>query len=207
MAKRDREAVNQGLSDIFGSGAAPDLISSVVSSDRRRTGRTLTPEPAPSTPTPPVLDRVKDDVMTSHTVIKRYDNMTDKQSDNKTNVQYDNQTSNKTIGQTDKQSEDPPEPPDRATKKRAARKPDSQGLLEKRLHDGSKMAKSPTITVTLRIPQELNTWLDEYMHRAWPDRVRKQELVIEALQMLYARRGRPGEEVVETELLPKTDND
>jgi hypothetical protein len=207
MAKRDREAVNRGLSDIFGSAAAPDLISSVVHSDRRRTGRTLPSEPSPSASRPVVLERVEDEVMTSHNVIKQYDNMTDKQSDNKTNVQYDNRTSNKTIGQTDKHSDDGPEPPERGVRKRAARRPDSQGVLEKRVHDASKMAKSPTITVTLRIPQELNTWLDEYVHRAWPDKVRKQELVIEALKMLYARRGRPGEEVVETELLPKTDND
>ena len=207
MAKRDREAVNRGLSDIFGSAAAPDLISSVVHSDRRRTGRTPPPEHPLPVSRPVVLQQAEDEVMTSHNVIKQYDNMTDKQSDNKTNVQYDNQTSNKTIGQTDKHSQDAPEPPDRATKKRAARKPDSQSLLEKRLHDATKMAKSPTITVTLRIPQELNTWLDEYVHLAWPDKLRKQELVVEALKILYARRGRPGEEVVETELLPKTDND
>src|SRR5262245_38163367 len=108
MAKRDREAVNQGLSDIFGSAAAPDLISSVVHSDRRRTG--MTPPSDPSLPVSrlAVLERNEDELMTSHNVIKHYDKKTDKQYDNKTNVQYDKQTSNTTIGQTDKQSDDSP---------------------------------------------------------------------------------------------------
>jgi hypothetical protein len=65
------------------------------------------------------------------------------------------------------------------------------------------MAESGTTTVTLRIPRELNDWLDEYVHRAWPEKVRKQALVIEGLQMLFARRGRPGEPILETGLLPE----
>ena len=65
------------------------------------------------------------------------------------------------------------------------------------------MAESATTTVTLRLPRELNDWLDEYVHRAWPERVRKQELVIEGLRMLFARRGRPGEPVLPTGLLPE----
>ena len=64
------------------------------------------------------------------------------------------------------------------------------------------MAGSPTATVTLRLPREFNAWLDEYIHRAWPQRVHKQALVTEALQLLFARRGRPGEPVLPTELLP-----
>jgi hypothetical protein len=64
------------------------------------------------------------------------------------------------------------------------------------------MAASPTITVTLRLPLELNHWLDTYVHGAWPERIRKQELVTEALRMLVARRGAPGEAVLVTELLP-----
>jgi hypothetical protein len=58
------------------------------------------------------------------------------------------------------------------------------------------------MTVTLRIPQDFNVWLDEYVHRAWPQRIRKQELVVEALRMLFARRGRPGEWIAPTDLLP-----
>ena len=65
------------------------------------------------------------------------------------------------------------------------------------------MVQSATTTVTLRLPRELNDWLDEYVHRAWPERVRKQELVIEGLRMLLARRGRPGEPILPTELLPE----
>jgi hypothetical protein len=65
------------------------------------------------------------------------------------------------------------------------------------------MAASPTTTVTLRIPRELNDWLDEYIHRAWPQKVRKQDLVGEALRLAFARRGRPGEPVLPTPLLPE----
>jgi hypothetical protein len=57
------------------------------------------------------------------------------------------------------------------------------------------------MTVTLRIPQAFNEWLDEYVHRSWPQKVRKQELVIEALRLLYARRGHAGEDIISTPLL------
>ena len=76
-------------------------------------------------------------------------------------------------------------------------------LLARRLAEARRMAESATTTVTLRLPRELNDWLDEYVHRAWPERVRKQELVIEALRMLLARRGRPGEPILPTGLLPE----
>jgi hypothetical protein len=92
-----------------------------------------------------------------------------------------------------------------APKREGKRKPDrsTDALLEKRVAEAKSMAESGTTTVTLRIPRELNDWLDEYVHRAWPERVRKQELVIEALKLLFARRGRPGEPVLQTALLPE----
>ena len=70
-----------------------------------------------------------------------------------------------------------------------------------RVETAQEMAESSTMTVTLRIPQEFNAWLDEYVHGSWPHKVRKQELVTEALKMLYARRGRPKEEIISTPLL------
>ena len=62
------------------------------------------------------------------------------------------------------------------------------------------LAASPTVTVTLRIPVRLNEWLDGYVHGAWPERVKKQELVTEGLRLLVARRGGPGEPRVFTDL-------
>lgn len=68
------------------------------------------------------------------------------------------------------------------------------------------MAESPTTTVTLRIPRELNDWLDEYIHRAWPEKVRKQDLVSEGLRLAFARRGRPGEPILPTTLLAEEES-
>jgi hypothetical protein len=59
------------------------------------------------------------------------------------------------------------------------------------------------MTVTLRLPQAMNDWLDEYVHQSWPNRIKKQDLVIEGLQMLIARRGKAGEPLLPTELLPE----
>jgi hypothetical protein len=41
MPKRDRVAVNQELSQILAGSDAPDLLESVIRSDRRRAGRAL----------------------------------------------------------------------------------------------------------------------------------------------------------------------
>jgi hypothetical protein len=68
----------------------------------------------------------------------------------------------------------------------------SKTLLKERLADAELKAKSPTMTVTLRIPAELNSWLDEYRHLSYPQRIEKQSLVIEALKLLYMARGKPG---------------
>lgn len=198
MPKRDREAVSQGLSGILGSAETSDLLGSVIRSDRRRAGR-LSPSPGEDAAIP-------DDDMTRHNVITQYDNkasnQTDKQASGQTDKQVggqaDVQTSPIEIGQADNAVI---ESPKREGRKRPDRRQDS--LLDKRASEGKQMAASPTTTVTLRIPRELNDWLDEYVHRAWPERVRKQELVIEGLRLLFARRGRPGEPILETELLPE----
>ena len=77
----------------------------------------------------------------------------------------------------------------------------TQDILQGRIAEAERMAESPTTTVTLRIPRALNDWLDEYIHRAWPERVRKQDLVCEGLRLVFARRGRPGEPILPTALL------
>src|SRR6516165_10874684 len=100
MAKRDREAVNQGLDQMFGSSSSADRLSNVMHSDRKRTGRTpaspppeVAPEPEPPSSTP----EAPAESMTSHNVIPSYDNMT--------SLSYDNKASPMTIGQTDTHSD------------------------------------------------------------------------------------------------------
>jgi hypothetical protein len=68
-------------------------------------------------------------------------------------------------------------------------------------HLAKELASTRTTTVTLRVPTGLNERLDAYVHGAWPERVRKQELVTEALLMLIGRRGGPGQEAVDSDLL------
>lgn len=85
----------------------------------------------------------------------------------------------------------------RSRKKDAARKE----VLAKRLARTNELARAPTTTVTLRLPAGLNEWLDAYVHGVWPAKIRKQDLVIEALRLLIVRRGGPREEVLDTDLL------
>jgi hypothetical protein len=135
--------------------------------------------------------------MTSHTVIRQYDNKTGTQSDLTTIGQAGQQASPVTLRQADTTKEVP------AVGAWSPQNSTNHDLLAQRLVEAKRMAESATTTVTLRLPQELNDWLDEYIHRAWPEKVRKQELVIEGLCMLFARRGRPGEPIVPTGLLPE----
>ncbi len=71
MAKRDREAVKQGLRQILGEPEAGDLLGNVIRNDRQRAGR----------PAPPINAEESsgnlaeegsagtDNIMTSHTAI------------------------------------------------------------------------------------------------------------------------------------------
>jgi hypothetical protein len=47
----------------------------------------------------------------------------------------------------------------------------------------------------------MNEWLDAYVHGAWPERVKIKDRLVEALQLLIARRGGPRQERLETEFL------
>src|SRR3954469_21103108 len=72
-------------------------------------------------------------------------------------------------------------------------------MLKERAEHAEEMAKSPTVTVTLRIPAAFNEWLDAYRHLSYPLRVGKQELVVEGMTFGYMRRGQPGEPILEAE--------
>ncbi len=77
----------------------------------------------------------------------------------------------------------------------------SRSVMIQRRQEAEVKAKSKTTTVTLRIPTELNSWLDEYRHLSYPTRIEKQGLVVEALRLLYMARGQPGSEVYDLEAL------
>jgi hypothetical protein len=89
--------------------------------------------------------------------------------------------------------------PARGTVKPRTRSGREAALVKERMAAAEEMAKSPTVTVTLRIPAAFNEWLDGYRHLSYPDPVAKQQLVVEGLTMAYMRRGRPGEPVVPLE--------
>lgn len=200
MSKRDREAVNRGLDQVFASESG-DLLNNVIQSDRRRAGRAgllLSKETAPSGEKP--LSFYDD--RTSQNVISEYDNKADIQTSNMATTQADKQASQPVMTPADKFREAPVMPVPKLTLPRKHKNPAGPtDLVNARMAEGRCMAESPTTTVTLRLPRGLNDWLDEYVHRAWPERVRKQELVAEALRMLFVRRGRPGERILDTELL------
>ena len=180
MAKKDREQTKKGMEDLFAASGS-DLVSEVIAGDRRRSGRAGTEE----------VENY--DTMTSHNVIK----------------QYDNKTSHRTIGQAisaespkaSKQTKALPKTS--KTTSAAQSKPSQDSTLASRVEAATKMARSSTMTVTLRLPREMNDWLDGYVHGAWPVRIKKQELVVEGLRLLIARRGNPGEELIRTDLLPE----
>jgi hypothetical protein len=84
MPKRDREAVNQGLSQILDGSETGDLLGNVIRNDRQRAGRPLsqTAEQTSSEVLTEQANVASDDTMTGNTVIGQYDNMTNKQADN-----------------------------------------------------------------------------------------------------------------------------
>lgn len=100
-----------------------------------------------------------------------------------------------TTGQADL-SYAPPDrrPTNRSTAGQLAR------LAADRRAEAAALARTPTTTVTLQLPTGLAAYLDEYVHRSWPDKVLKQDLVAEAVRLLFARRGRAGEPVLATDL-------
>ena len=63
----------------------------------------------------------------------------------------------------------------------------TRALLMERLQEADSKSKSKTTTVTLRIPTELNDWLDEYRHLSYPQRIEKQAPVTYGLLAMVAQ--------------------
>ena len=178
-SQKDKTLIANGMDDLLGG---------VLQNDRRRHGRISPEEARPALPTEDIAQP-----------LNTYDNNTE----NKVINEYDKQADLQAIGQEDNPALLPSDQKtERAEDKPTIRKSPLEALLRDRGKEAQRMAKSRTMTVTLRIPEELNAWLDEYVHLSFPERIKKQELVTEALQMIYARRGKAKERVLETPLLP-----
>jgi hypothetical protein len=189
MARKtsDRDAVTAGMGDILGN---------VIRTDQQRSGRGMegtVPDAtvSPTPPTPPLSEAAplvspshdgndtksdaKPEIMTSHNVIEKTSDNSDNRSltqhDNVTLKHSDNMTSN-TV--TSSELEETP-----------------AQILERRVSEAQQMAKSRTKTATIRIPIELDKWLNTYHKTGWELDLKKGKLVTEALMMLYARRGAP----------------
>lgn len=187
MANRDRNAVQNGLDDLLGN---------VIKGDRKTSGR--------------VQKEIESPVSSDAASQNQNDmigHINAEESDTMTLLHYDNMTGRQTNKQTDKETDKRTGDsmlPNQPGLKRTERMPDAESsTIERRLKEAVALAEGATMTVTLRIPAPLNEWLDEYVHRSWPNKIKKQELVIEALQIMFVRRGRPGEEIIETDLLPE----
>lgn len=187
MPKRDRTTVSHELSRVFGDSETPDLLGSVIRSDQRRAGRAAAGNPG-------------DDTMTGHAVSGHYDNEASTHANQHPGVRPSSQSSS-VVTQHAHAQEGSEKCGLTANNCKRQREGEGQDLLQDRVAEADRMAHSPTTTVTLRLPRELNDWLDEYIHRSWPNKVRKQDLVCEGLRLLFARRGRPGEPIVPTALL------
>lgn len=203
---KDRAAVQSGLNDLLGN---------VIRNDRARAGRgganapeaSTTPEEATapiSTPPGPTLEAKIASTDRPTAQGKGPDNQTpeDPLPGVITDTHYDIMTSGQGGGDQNPETESPKD--EIAPARHRARTADdnhSSGRVE----EAEVLAATPTMTVTLRIPQGLNEWLDGYVHGSWPRKIRKQELVVEGLKLAYARRGKAGEEIIETELLGGTD--
>jgi len=202
VANKDRDAVQTGLNDLLGS---------VIKNDQRSAGRQSREqelEPAAEVPDFFYIDKATTenvspnyDSNTDNNVSPQYDNMTSKQYDKQTNVVSNKRADEPQDEQGEKGSASFAQPSHADSKKKTPTRQTTSALLQARLEEVEAMSEDAKITVTLRIPAAFNEWLDEYVHRSWPVKVKKQDLVVEALQLLYARRGSAGEEVIPTELL------
>ena len=209
---KDRAAVKGGLDDLLGN---------VIRSDRLHAGRgNLTaPEPATETPNTAPSHEPGTEGIAPQSALPPVRTM----SDSMTDTHYDIMTNGQQAGGNRKTDEAaivaspqaesvrtaakpamrPAQAPPRRKVVGTSTKPSASygDRLSERVAEAGELASTPTMTVTLRIPQGFNEWLDGYVHGSWPEKIRKQELVVEGLMLAYARRGCAGEEVIGTALL------
>ena len=209
---KDRAAVKGGLDDLLGN---------VIRSDRLRAGRgnPTVPETATETPNTAPSHEPGTEGIAPQSALTPVSTVPDSMTD----IHYDIMTNGQKVGENPNPDEaaivtsiqvgsarTAPKPTTRPAQAPARRKvvgtstkPSAfdQDRLSERVAEAGELAATATITVTLRIPHGFNEWLDGYVHGSWPEKIRKQELVVEGLMLAYARRGHAGEEVIGTALL------
>lgn len=207
--KRERQAVAAFDEIISGPDTNSDVLGSVLASDRKRAGRgqqepaATSTAPSPATPpAPPLVPNAE-----AQPVQQEESVLTSQPASQLTSIQSSRQDDAGTdrVDEAEVRVLDPELAPTLPRAKPSTRKSAAtvSDPVRERVRDATRRAKSTTVTVSLRMPQELNVWLDAYVHESWPQRVKKQDLIIEALRMLIARRGKAGESIVSTELLPE----
>ena len=75
--------------------------------------------------------------------------------------------------------------------------------IKERLTTAQELCNSQLVPVTLRLPEAVNRWIDEYVHGAWESRLKKQDLIKEALTLLFIHRARNGDPLLLKDILPK----
>lgn len=182
---REKRVVGEAFDQVFGGEGTSDLLGRVVARDRTQSGRGHESEKdadATASPTEVPASSPEDYKLTSKLVSP--------------------QAYNEVPTAEPQEGIEGPKTPSRS--RSSTRKPAApSNALAERQAAAAKMATSTTVTVSFRMPQEFNQWLDAYVHESWPEKVKKQDLIIEAIRMLIARRGKAGEEILATELLPE----
>lgn len=233
---KDRAAVKGGLDDLLGNVIRSDRQRAGRAEPSAASGSPVTSQPAaqlaiPQTVTPDPTAQVSDARSSSEPQASSQpsspstgpsDTMTDTHSDIMTNGHAADgdqipktEMAPKSAAPRAEAAKNAPKSTARPAQAQARRKPATaptkssgshQGRLSERVEEAVELAATQTITVTLRIPQGFNDWLDGYVHGAWPEKIRKQELVVEGLMLAYARRGLAGEEIIGTALLGENED-
>lgn len=201
---RERRAVTEAFDEIFtNKEAAPDVLGRVVANDRRKSGRGQEPAPDPEVVVPAGGGAEVSRQEPEPAGNEAYP-LTSKPVSQQAYTEPDAAAA---VIDPTPATEPTPAPglPKTARAKPTPGKPSAApgDQVNQRVTQATQMAKSSTVTVSLRMPHQLNSWLDAYVHESWPERVKKQDLIAEALRMLVARRGKAGEFIIPTELLPE----
>lgn len=138
---------------------APDVLSRVLERDRARSGRRT---PASE---PPNITTLHDAHITAHAENNEYSQQS---------AQPSGQTHSKAATQSTSQEDARP----------AAQKGSRASLRADAQKRAQRMAASPAIPITLRLPSELNDFLDDAAHARRKQGVKKQDLVSRAVQLL-----------------------
>lgn len=208
MARRSMIPAGSVLGGVDSAPSAPGLLGQVIGRDRERSGRDTLRDTSPPPPDTkdvedlpiPSPNNTPNPNITSNTESNITSSITAHTGSNEARLTASREDAPQSYQEADNLSYQPESRAGRKSDANLTDKPTRNAVGQKTMRQGGlsaeqlsaklharELAATTAVPITLRMPNGLNDWLDEYAHQHRKKGVKKQDLIAAAVQLLVEK--------------------